>query len=211
MKRALIIVAILTGSAFFLLIILCCHIYRQGATDEATKADVIVVLGAAQWGGQPSPVLKARLDHAIHLYKKGYAPVLILTGGISKGESLSEAEVARDYVTRYAVPKSMIFMEQKGRTSLQSIIAVKQIMDHQEMNSAVLVSDPFHMMRILKIAKSMGIKAYGSPTKTSPISKNKWAEFRHTLRESVLYVEYLLSEILGLQSVCSFGRAHSGL
>jgi len=175
---------------------LCCQIYRQAQADEATEADVIIVLGAAQWGGQPSPVLRARLDHAICLYKKGYAPALILTGGVGEGEVLSEAEVAKEYVLKYSIPESAIFMEQEGRISLQSIRAAKQIMDRQGMNSAILVSDPFHMMRILKMAKDMGIEAYGSPTRTSPISKNKRVEFRHVLGESVLYIEYLLSKIL---------------
>lgn len=195
-KRALITMAALIGSIFLLLSMLCYHVYRQGETDEATKADVIVVLGAAQWGGQPSPVFKARLDHAIYLYEKGYAPVLILTGGVGEGESLSEAEVARNYVLRHSVPESVILMEQEGRTSLQSIMAARHIMDQQGMSSAILVSDPFHMMRILKMAKGTGIEAYGSPTKTSPISRNKQVEFRHVLGESVLYAEYLLSKLL---------------
>lgn len=193
-KRGLVVVMALSGAVFLSLGTLCCHVYGQAKLDEAKKADVIVVMGAAQWSGQPSPVLKARLDHAIDLYKRGYAPALILTGGMGDGETLSEAEVARNYVLRHLVPDSVIFMEQVGHTSLQSMTAAKQIMDEQDMRSAILVSDPFHMMRILKMAKDMGIEAYGSPTKTSPISKNKRVEFRHMLAESVLYMEYLLSK-----------------
>jgi uncharacterized SAM-binding protein YcdF (DUF218 family) len=199
-KRALITIAALAGSVFLLLSALSYHIYSQGETDEATEADVIVVLGAAQWGGQPSPVLEARLDHALYLYGEGYAPALLLTGGIGEGESQSEAEAARNYVLRHSVSESVILMEQEGRTSLQSIMAAKEIMDQQGMSRAILVSDPFHMMRILKMAKDAGIEAYGSPTRTSPISKDKLGELRHILGESVLYVEYLLSKLLG-QSV----------
>lgn len=195
-KRALIAIVALIGFVFFLTSTLCHCIYKQGETDEATEVDVIVVLGAAQWGGQPSPVLKARLDHAIYLYEKGYAPVLILTGGVGEGASLSEAEVARDYVLEHSVPESVILMEREGRTSFQSIVAARQIMEQGRMSRAILVSDPFHMMRILKMANDIGIKAYGSPTRTSPISDNKRAEFRHVLGECILYVEYLLSKPL---------------
>jgi uncharacterized SAM-binding protein YcdF (DUF218 family) len=172
--------------------VLCLWIYEQGSRDEATQADAIIVLGAAQWDGQPSPVLKARLDHAISLYNKGLAPSVILTGGVGEGEQLSEAEVSKNYITRSSIPDSAILTEQKGQTSLHSIRAAKQIMDECGMESAILVSDPFHMLRILKMAKDCGIQAYGSPTRTSPISKNRWVEFKYVVRECVFYLKYLL-------------------
>ena len=194
LRYGLITLAVILSLGLFFVGVLCLWIYEQGSKDEATQADVIIVLGATQWDGQPSPVLKARLDHAISLYNKRLAPSVILTGGVGKGEQLSEAEVSRNYVVKHSIPDSAILMEQRGQTSLQSIRAAKQIMDERGMKSAILVSDPFHMLRILRMARDCGIQAYGSPTRTSPISKNKWAEFKYVVRECVFYLKYLLFE-----------------
>lgn len=194
LRCGLTILVVILSLGLLLVGILCLWIYEEGSRDEATKADAIVVLGAAQWDGQPSPVLKARLDHAISLYNKGLAPSMILTGGVGEGEQLSEAEVSKNYVLKRSIPDFSILMEQRGHTSLQSIKAAKQIMDERGMESAILVSDPFHMLRILRMAKDCGIQAYGSPTRTSPISKNRWAEFKYVVRECVFYLTYLLFE-----------------
>lgn len=192
LRCGLTILSVILNLSLFLVGALCLWIYEQGSRDEATQADAIIVLGAAQWDGQPSPVLKARLDHAISLYNKGLAPSVILTGGVGEGEQLSEAEVSRNYVVKHSIPDSAILMEQRGHTSLQSIRTAKQIMDERGMESAIFVSDPFHMLRILRMAKDCGIQAHGSPTRTSPISKNRWTEFKYVVRECVFYLKYLL-------------------
>lgn len=194
LRHGLITLAVILSLGLLFVGVLCLWIYEQGSRDEATQTDAIIVLGAAQWDGQPSPVLKARLDHAISLYNKGLAPSVILTGGVGEGEQLSEAEVSKNYVVKHSIPDSSILMEQGGHTSLQSIKAAKQMMDERGMVSAILVSDPFHMLRILRMAKDCGIQAYGSPTRTSPISKNRWAEFKYVVRECVFYLKYLLFE-----------------
>jgi uncharacterized SAM-binding protein YcdF (DUF218 family) len=194
LRRGITTLTITSSLSLLFFCTLCLRIYIQGTKDEATRADVIIVLGAAQWNEQPSPVLQARLDHAIALYNKGVAPGLIMTGGVGEGDQLSEAEVSRNYIINHSISRSMVLTEQEGRTSLQSIKAAKQIMDERGMKSAILVSDPFHMLRILRMAEDLGIEAYGSPTRTSPISKNKWVEFKYVARECVFYLTYLLFE-----------------
>ncbi|MFH1192668.1 MAG: YdcF family protein [bacterium] len=140
--------------------------------DDVQKADAIVVLGAAQWNGIPSPVLKARLDHAFSLFKKGFSSEFILTGGIGEKESISEAQAGKDYLIKNGVDSKDIFIEESGRTSLQSLIEVDRIMGEQNFKSIILVSDGFHMTRIKKMSKDLEIKSFVSPVRESSISSN---------------------------------------
>lgn len=156
-----------------------------GRRDAAAPADAIVVLGAAQYAGHPSPVLRARLDHALALWKRGLAPRLILTGGTGVGDTTSEAAVSRRYALRRGVPDSAIFLEHEGRTTEQSLGAVADIMRERRMRSAILVSDPFHMLRLHILARRFGLVALTSPTPTSPISANRGQAVGYVLSESV--------------------------
>jgi len=164
--------------------LLIAAVYLYGRRDEARPADAIVVLGAAQYDGRPSPVLRARLDHAIELYRRGYAPVVILTGGVGAGDTVSEAVVGSRYAEKNGVPAHAILTERAGLSTLESIDAVANMMRHRELGSAILVSDPFHMLRLRILARSRGIHALSSPTRTSPISRDPSQEWRHVLRES---------------------------
>jgi uncharacterized SAM-binding protein YcdF (DUF218 family) len=152
--------------------------------DEARPAGAIVVLGAAQYDGKPSPVLRARLDHAVELYRRGIADTLIMTGGTGPGDTVSEAVVSKRYAARRGIPAGVIFTEERGMTSLQSMRAVAGIMDGNRIRSAVLVSDPFHMLRLRLLAMRVGFRAHSSPTRSSPISRSADAERRFMLRES---------------------------
>lgn len=152
--------------------------------DEARPAGAIVVLGAAQYDGKPSPVLRARLDHAVELYRRGIAGTLIMTGGTGPGDTVSEAVVGKRYAVRQGVPASAVITEERGMTSLQSMRAVAGIMRREGIDSAVLVSDPFHMLRLRLLALRVGIEARSSPTRTSPISRSPDEERRFMLRES---------------------------
>lgn len=160
-------------------------IHLWGRRDEARPVDAIVVLGAAQYDGRPSPVLRARLDHAVDLYQRQVAPVIIMTGGVGPGDTVSEAMVSRRYAARHGVPDSAILTERSGMTTLQSMRSVATMMRARGMKSAVLVSDPFHMLRLKLLALRVGISGYTSPTRTSPISRNPGQERRYILRESV--------------------------
>jgi uncharacterized SAM-binding protein YcdF (DUF218 family) len=161
-------------------------IHLWGRRSETPKSDAIVVLGAAQYDGRPSPVLKARLDHAIALYERGVAPVLIMTGGQAPGDTVSEAIVSRRYAIRAGVPPSAILTEpeRRGMTTVESMQSVARLMRSREMHSAVLVSDPFHMLRLKLLARQVGFRGYTSPTRTSPISRNRAEERKHLIRES---------------------------
>lgn len=159
-------------------------IHLFGRRDEARPAGTIVVLGAAQYNGRPSPVLRARLDHALDLYRRGVADTLIMTGGTGAGDTVSEAVVSKRYVVRHGVPEGAVLTERAGMTSLQSMRGVADLMDEAGLRSAVLVSDPFHMLRLRLLALRVGIRAHSSPTRTSPISRNPEQERRHVLRES---------------------------
>jgi uncharacterized SAM-binding protein YcdF (DUF218 family) len=132
--------------------------------DRAAAADAIVVLGAAQYQGKPSPVLRARLDHAVGLYARGLAPRLVLTGGIAEGDRESEAAVSRTYVLRAGVPDSSILLENEGRTTGQSLSAVARLLTARNLRRVVLVSDPFHLFRASLVARRNGLEVLTSPT-----------------------------------------------
>src|SRR5688572_1983226 len=158
---------------------------RAGRRDEAQEADAIVVLGAAQYVGRPSPVLRARVDHAVSLWRRGLAPTLILTGGIGVGDTTSEAAVARKYAISKGVPDRAIVLEINGRTTSESMRAVARIMEDREQKSVILVSDPFHMLRLSILARRHGLEPYMSPTRTSPITSNREERWKYVVSESV--------------------------
>ena len=158
---------------------------RASRRDEAQTADAIVVLGAAQYVGRPSPVLRARVDHAVSLWKRGLAPTLILTGGTGVGDTTSEAAVARKYAMSKGVPDRAIVLEIKGRTTSESMRAVARIMEDREQESVILVSDPFHMLRLSILARRYGLDPHTSPTRTSPITSNREERWKYMVSESV--------------------------
>jgi uncharacterized SAM-binding protein YcdF (DUF218 family) len=159
------------------------RIWDQGERDEQRPADAIVVLGAAQYDGRPSPVFRARLDHAVGLYLAGLAPHLIVTGGKADGDRTTEAAVAREFAVRHGVPPEAILMEDRGRTTLESLRSVGTLMRERGLGTAVFVSDPSHMLRVLRIAANEDIAAYGSPTRSSPVAADPRRRFQATVHE----------------------------
>ena len=153
--------------------------------DESRPAQAIVVLGAAQYVGHPSPVLRARLDHAIALWRAGLAPVLIVTGGRGPRDTTSEGEASHVYALRQGVPDTAILVETHGRTTVESMRAVADMMHDRGLNTAILVSDPFHMLRLKVLAFRLGLTPYTSPTRTSPISANRAKVAEYVLSESL--------------------------
>ena len=156
-----------------------------GRRDEARPATAIVVLGAAQYVGRPSPVLRARLDHAIALWRAGLAPRVIFTGGRGDGDTTSEAAVSRRYALRRGVPDSAIVLENTGRTTRESLQGVAAIMSGQPRRDVILVSDPFHMLRLSILAPRLGLNPLTSPTRTSPISQSRDQTWRYVVNESL--------------------------
>lgn len=172
-------------------------VFLFGYRDEARPVDAIVVLGAAQYDGRPSPVLKARLDHAIQLYELGLAERMILTGGVGVGDTVSEAEVGRRYVVRHGVSPEAVLLEGSGLSSDASMRAVAVLMAQNELSRALLVSDPFHMLRLRLLATQLGLRAYSSPTRSSPIDPESGEGWRHVFRETFILPTLLLGERAG--------------
>lgn len=161
-------------------------ILYAGARPVIKKADAILVLGAAQYNGRPSPVFQARLDHAIGLFHQGLARKLVFTGGVGAGDTLSEGEVARRYAIRHDVPASAIMVERHGVTSAESVGAAAGLMREKGLRSALVVSDSYHMLRLELLARRAGIRPYRAPA-ASPIDRARRQRVRYVLRESVLF------------------------
>lgn len=152
--------------------------------DQTRPAGAIVVLGAAQYVGRPSPVLRARLDHAIALWNRGLAPILIVTGGRGTGDTTSEAAVSQRYASQHGVPAGAILLETEGRTTSQSMAGVAALMGSQKRRDVLLVSDPFHMLRLVILARRHGLEPFASPTPTSPIAASPVERWKYALGES---------------------------
>jgi uncharacterized SAM-binding protein YcdF (DUF218 family) len=151
--------------------------------DQRPRVDAIVVLGAAQYNGRPSPVLRARLDHALALYRDKVAPLVVVTGGVGAGDTTSEAIVGRRYLTAHGVPVGAVVAQPEGRSTMASMNAVSRWLRGRGLTRVVLVSDPFHMFRLRLEAHRTELEAYTSPTESSPISDNPVLELRYLFAE----------------------------
>jgi len=178
-------IAIVAGYATF-------RVWAQGERDERGPADAIVVMGAAQYDGRPSPVFAARLEHAVELYRAGIAPRLIVTGGKADGDRTTEAATAREYAIARGVPPDAILGEDQSRTTLESIRAVGDVLRANGLDGAVFVSDRPHMLRVLRMAADDGITAWGSPTRTSPIESDPMRKLDATIHELGALARYFL-------------------
>jgi uncharacterized SAM-binding protein YcdF (DUF218 family) len=139
------------------------QIERQSTIDEAQTADIIIVLGAAEYRGKPSPVLQARLNHALLLYLKRLAPYILTTGGAGGDPLYTESEVGRAYLAAHGVPSEAIVVEPEGATTVQSVDASAEIMRRMNLHSCIVVSDGYHIYRVKRLLEAQGIKVYGSP------------------------------------------------
>lgn len=157
-----------------------------GTRNAPGPADAIVVLGAAHYAGRPSPVLKARLDQGVALWRDGRAPRLLVTGGRRDGDALSEAEAAARYLRRQGVPVSAILMEVQGRTTLESMRGAAAALRRVDgaRPRVLLVSDPFHMLRLELLARLLELAPLPSPTRTSPISARPGVQLEYLVRET---------------------------
>lgn len=175
-------------SAVLLWLLSVAVVIVAGAWPTIRQADAIVVLGAAQYNGRPSPVLQARLDHALDLYDRGLATRLIFTGGTGVGDTVSEAEVSRRYALSHGVPASAIMTERDGLSSAQSVRAAAALMQSAGLESALIVSDSYHMMRLELLARRSHIVPYRAPAANAPIdAASRARRWEYLLRESVLF------------------------
>src|ERR1700733_3740139 len=123
-------------------------IRRQSTVDEAQSADVILVLGAAEYRGRPSPVLEARLNHALFLYRQRWAPRILTTGGAGGDPTFTEGEVGRAYLSRHGIPSEAILTETQGSSTVESTVAAAEIMRRMNLKSCIVVSDGYHISRV---------------------------------------------------------------
>jgi len=158
-------------------------IQRQSTIDEARSADVIVVLGAAEYRGRPSPVLEARLNHALFLYREGLAPRILTTGGAGGDPRFTEGEVARAYLSKHDIPSEAVIVESEGDSTVYSTAAAAEIMRRLNLHSCIVVSDGYHIYRVKKMLESEGMAVYGSPRPSEPREdwRERWLYFRQAI------------------------------
>lgn len=167
------------------------RIVRQSEKDESRSADAIVVFGAAEYVGRPSPVFKARLDHAADLFRKGLAPVVITTGGAGADPKFNEGSVGREYLKSLGIPDDHLIAETQSTDTAESARRVSTIMHANHMNTCLAVSDGYHIFRIKQMLAREGVTAYGAPRPNSkPQSFGKRNEA--VLHEIASYTLWLL-------------------
>ena len=166
-------VVLLLGGAFLVRTIFA--IDRQSTVDEAREADLIVVMGAAEYVGRPSPVFKARLDHALGLWQRGIATHILTTGGAGGDPHFTEGGVGQAYLVAHGVPPEAVVVEPVAESTAQSAIAIREIMRRMSLRSCVVVSDGYHIYRAKRMLERNGIAVYGSPRPSSvPGGPGKW-------------------------------------
>lgn len=170
MKLAIKIVLGLLGVLVLYVGVTFVQVWLASRQDNAQAAQAIVVFGTAQYNGEPSPVLKARLDHAISLYRRKLAPVVVVTGGRQPGDRFTEAAASANYLSAHGVPDGDVLREVSGQSSWQSLAATASFLKERGIKRVLLVSDPFHSFRIGAMADELGLEGHASPTQSSPIS-----------------------------------------
>ncbi len=168
-----------------------CFIVRQGSRDEARQADAIIVFGAAEYAGRPSPVYRARLDHAYDLFQRGLAPMVITTGGAGADPKFNEGGVGRDYLSRRGIPDRSLIAETQSEDTAESAQRVSAILRTNGMHNIIAVSDAYHIFRIKGLLRRHGIVAFGSPRPDS-VPRTWRARTVALLRESASYIFWRL-------------------
>ena len=159
------------------------QVWATGRDDQARPVDAIVVMGAAQYDGTPSPQLAARLDQVLRLWPQGYAPLVVVTGGNQPGDRFTEAEASAAYLVERGVPAQAIVQEADGTTTYESMEGVAALLEERGLDSVLIVTDPYHALRSRMIADELGLDAFVSPTTTSVVTGG--ASLRRHLREAI--------------------------
>jgi uncharacterized SAM-binding protein YcdF (DUF218 family) len=162
-------------------------IVRAAAEAPMKKADVIVIFGAAEYAGHPSPVYRARLDHGYQLFQKGMAPVVITTGGSAQDPDFSEGGVGRDYLLRRGIPEQALIAETQGSDTAQSAARVANIMRTNGMSGCIAVSDAYHVFRIRALLEHEGVQVELAPRPESR-PRHLWDRFGAVMREAASYL-----------------------
>jgi uncharacterized SAM-binding protein YcdF (DUF218 family) len=193
-RWALVLVVCIPIAAVFLGGSLLAAIYWQARSDQTRPVDAIVVLGAAQYDGRPTPVLQARLDEALAAYNAGTAPLIVVTGGRQQGDRFTEAETGRNYLVDHGVPERAILLENEGRSSWESMQGVGEILATRGVTRILIVSDGFHLFRLKLMAHHLGFTAFAAPATDSPIKRDSSLEIDYMFREAGGVVYFLWHE-----------------
>jgi uncharacterized SAM-binding protein YcdF (DUF218 family) len=156
-------------AAMLYLAVTAVQVWQVGRTDQTREVDVIVVLGAAQYDGRPSPQLQARLDRAVELFRDGWAPAIAVTGGSMPGDRFTEAEASRRYLERQGVPPDAITGENEGRSTWESLQRLGEVLERENRMRVLLVSDPFHLLRVRLSASEVGLTVASTPTQNGSV------------------------------------------
>lgn len=183
--RLLVLAAV---AAVSFLAITAVQVVRTASLEEIHPADAIVVFGAAEYSGHPSPVLRARLDHALDVFHRGVAPVVITTGGAAADPTFSEGGVGRDYLMRHGVPERSLIAETQGRDTSESAVRVAVIMRANGLHSCVAVSDAYHVFRIRKLLEYEGIGPVYVAPRPDSLPHSVWQRAVAVLREATSYL-----------------------
>jgi uncharacterized SAM-binding protein YcdF (DUF218 family) len=185
------IIILVTMTIFLIVGYLGISIWSFAKVDQLGKTDAAIVLGAAAWGDEPSPVLRERINHSIWLYQNGYVDKLIFTGGRTEGSPFAESEVAKMYAIKKNVNPSDIYIETKSTITEENLKYAYDIAQMNNIQSFTIVSDPLHMKRAIIMANDLGMEAYSSPT-TSTVYKSLHSKFPFFVRELFFLVGYLI-------------------
>lgn len=167
-------------------------IYTFSLTSSQESADSAIVLGAAVWDGEPSPVFEERIKHGINLYHSGQVDYLIFTGGVGDGDSIAESEVGKVYAVKKGVPKEKILIETESRITFENLLAACKLMQKMNLQTALIVSDPLHMRRAMRMAEDIQLDAFSSPTPTSRYKTWK-SKSRSLAYETFFYIAHNIS------------------
>ncbi len=177
-------------AAVLLVVSTAAAIWWTARQDARPGSDAIVVLGSAQYNGVPSSIFEARLEHALSLWEDGVAPVVVTVGGKAAGDQFTEAEAGRDYLLDAGVPAEALLAVPEGVDTLESMRAVGTAFGERGWSQAVLVTDPWHVMRAERMAEDAGVSAESSPTRQGPAVQTRTTQFRYILRETAAYLLY---------------------
>ena len=191
MRKKIIGIILLSAAVLTLICIISVgiSISSYAKTDETQKADAAIILGAAVEDGAPTPVFRERINHGISLYQDGYVEYLIFTSGIGDGDSISEAQAGKNYAISMGIPQSAILIEEESHITEENLENAKALMEQNDLQTALIVSDPLHMKRAMLMAKDYGITAYASPTKTTMYQSAK-TKLPFLAREVFMYIGY---------------------
>lgn len=178
----LMLALVVSGTAF--------RVWQEARQDDRTRADAVVVLGAAQYAGRPSPILEARLEHAKLLFDTGVARYIVTGGGRKAGDQYTEADAGVKWLTSHGVPRDHVVPVGEGRDTLGTIQAVARLAVQRGWNSAVIVSDPWHSLRARTMARNAGLSAWTSPTHTGPVVQTREIQIKYIARETAALLYY---------------------